>query len=475
MAFQDYSTTPAANTTIGDSTFIGPNMPRDNVRPALQQLAADGKELSNTVTALATDGVNTDPLLRSDLAQETGGALVGFNIQSADSRERTLQDKGREVPSVFDFDGIYGDGVGDDYAALQAAIDHQAATGEKILFSQPSVRFQVSDTLVIDHDNCNFEGFGGGLSNNKVLLRATSADPLLLVNGRYGRISNLGFSGNDVALHCVVLKNASQIRFEHCDLAAATSHGLLFSPTYGGGADGNNNLARISGGQFVLNGGAGIWSTQHGDNNGLQFDMVNSSSNDSHGLMLKTEGCLVMGGVFEGNGGFGIVLGEDSDPASSVGGRILYPWIESNTSGGVYGSAKSAGNLVCFGNMAQTYSEAAAANNMLQTMDTGGNLIWSNDGSTKFFWTASGALVNMGIGQATGPTDIDLGLYAKGAGRIKPQQDVDLLTGKVLRVNGTQVVGARGAAVADATDAATVITQLNALLARLRAHGLIAP
>lgn len=39
---------------------------------------------------------------------------------------------------------------------------------------------------------------------------------------------------------------------------------------------------------------------------------------------------------------------------------------------------------------------------------------------------------------------------------------------------GTKVVGAQGAAVADATDAATAITQLNALLARLRAHGLIA-
>jgi hypothetical protein len=40
--------------------------------------------------------------------------------------------------------------------------------------------------------------------------------------------------------------------------------------------------------------------------------------------------------------------------------------------------------------------------------------------------------------------------------------------------NGTKVVGAQGAAVADATDATDVITQLNALLARLRAHGLIA-
>lgn len=43
-----------------------------------------------------------------------------------------------------------------------------------------------------------------------------------------------------------------------------------------------------------------------------------------------------------------------------------------------------------------------------------------------------------------------------------------------VKVNSVKVLGAQGAAVADATDAATAITQLNALLARARAHGLIA-
>lgn len=42
-------------------------------------------------------------------------------------------------------------------------------------------------------------------------------------------------------------------------------------------------------------------------------------------------------------------------------------------------------------------------------------------------------------------------------------------------VGANKVVGARGAAVADATDAASVILRLNELLARCRAHGLIAP
>jgi hypothetical protein len=51
--------------------------------------------------------------------------------------------------------------------------------------------------------------------------------------------------------------------------------------------------------------------------------------------------------------------------------------------------------------------------------------------------------------------------------------DVDVASGKGYQVDGTQVVGAQGAAVADATDAPSVIARLNDLLARCRAHGLI--
>jgi hypothetical protein len=62
----------------------------------------------------------------------------------------------------------------------------------------------------------------------------------------------------------------------------------------------------------------------------------------------------------------------------------------------------------------------------------------------------------------------DLGASGTGWG------DVYLASGKVLKVNAVQVVSAQGAAVADATDAASVILRLNDLLARLRTHGLIA-
>jgi hypothetical protein len=61
---------------------------------------------------------------------------------------------------------------------------------------------------------------------------------------------------------------------------------------------------------------------------------------------------------------------------------------------------------------------------------------------------------------------LDLGLSTQQWKRVYLQTGVF--------VGGTQIVGAQGAAVTDATDAASVITQLNALLARLRTHGLIA-
>lgn len=50
----------------------------------------------------------------------------------------------------------------------------------------------------------------------------------------------------------------------------------------------------------------------------------------------------------------------------------------------------------------------------------------------------------------------------------------NLSSGVALQINGTQVVGAQGAAIADATDAASTMARLNDLLGSCRSHGLIA-
>ena len=109
MPFKDYSNTPTSNTELEGPIFIGPNMDRNNVRPALQQLAADGRDLYDEMVARGNG--STPPLF----IQSGTGAV-----------ERSLQDKGRESVSVDDF-GAVGDGITDDTAKVQAVLNSGAS------------------------------------------------------------------------------------------------------------------------------------------------------------------------------------------------------------------------------------------------------------------------------------------------------------------------------------------------------------
>lgn len=64
MAFSDYSTTPASNTTIGGIS-IAENCPAANINDAIRQLMADAKSFSNS--AATTTG----------LMPKSGGAFTG--------------------------------------------------------------------------------------------------------------------------------------------------------------------------------------------------------------------------------------------------------------------------------------------------------------------------------------------------------------------------------------------------------------
>jgi hypothetical protein len=103
-----------------------------------------------------------------------------------------------------------------------------------------------------------------------------------------------------------------------------------------------------------------------------------------------------------------------------------------------------------------------------QTYDTAGTLL-SDDGQI-FGENGVGLVLN---GKTNGSA---IRFRANGAaiGTIK-STGFDLASGKVLLVNGTQVVGAQQSAPpADATDLATAITLVNSLKAIIRAHGLAA-
>ena len=192
MPINDYNTSAALNTTLG-TIPVGPGMAREKVNDAIQQLMAD-------TAALPTSG---------------GAALVGFQQAGTGAVVRTTQAKMRDVVSVKDF-GAVGDGVADDTAAIQAAID---AYRGKILL--PKGTYKISSTITLNSetilvgDGAGAYFQGGGYDRITVLkpvagftgtdvIRADPADTGPLVSYCYG------VAIRDLLIDCINIKNDSR-------------------------------------------------------------------------------------------------------------------------------------------------------------------------------------------------------------------------------------------------------------------------
>lgn len=102
MAFRDYSLTPSDNTALGDGTYIGPNMLRNKVRPALQQLAADGKSLANDLASLPPGNPGGNVMSIGTLAQASGLTIpVGTSLVIVSGRDAP-GDGGAGMMLVYD-------------------------------------------------------------------------------------------------------------------------------------------------------------------------------------------------------------------------------------------------------------------------------------------------------------------------------------------------------------------------------------
>lgn len=122
-----------------------------------------------------------DASLRSNLASDDGAGLVGFKSPMANSIKRTLHDKNNDLVSVKDF-GAVGDGVTDDTAAFQAAID-----SKRSLYIPDGI-YLISSTLIITAtDSLCIAGNNFGHVNDQtagsVIKFTGSASPAIRVQG----------------------------------------------------------------------------------------------------------------------------------------------------------------------------------------------------------------------------------------------------------------------------------------------------
>lgn len=188
MAFRDYSLTPADNTQIGEDIYVGPNMFRNHVRDAIQQLAADGRELADELAAGGGGGGGGtgDNGLRTDLNAANGANLVRTIATGTGAVARSVREKGRDTVSVKDF-GAVGDGTTVDTAAIQAAINAVSASGGGTV-TLPKGAYRTG-TLTLPQDVFLD---GAGKYNTRLVATAGLNAPLIDRGGTLANIVNRG-------------------------------------------------------------------------------------------------------------------------------------------------------------------------------------------------------------------------------------------------------------------------------------------
>jgi hypothetical protein len=225
-----------------------------------------------------------------------------------------------------------------------------------------------------------------------------------------------------------------------------------------------------------------------GVGSGIKFTTDNGDGTGTARAAFGTAGNLVVGGV---NGNYlltlagasrgGVYLGIPAATSVADGDIINYANLggvafAGTVTGFLYSIDSSAAFTSTFKN---SRSSSTAANAIFELATQS-----ANGGSPFNLYTIAGVRnVCVGIDNVDGDKwKVTYG-YPIGAGTDAITVDTtgnftaagSINAATTFKVAGTQVVGARGAAVADATGAGDVVAQLNALLARLRTHGLIAP
>jgi len=171
---------------------------------------------------------------------------------------------------------------------------------------------------------------------------------------------------------------------------------------------------------------------------------LDSSDNTLRFYDASNVNVITMDDLLVGSGRPGIVIGDTS------GGYLLVMNVA------IGGSATKFTEI--YEGFLTTYNDSTGSVNMIRAARTGA----SGTGSNFLAINAAGVTANLFRGVVN-----DVEMF---------EVDYTGITNTAAQYNvaGTKVVGAQGAAIANATDAASVILRLNDLLARCRAHGLIA-
>ena len=196
--------------------------------PQLDPVSAANVDNGDSLVLFDAGADETKRVLRSNLlANNSGASVVGYTQGGSGASDRTVQSKLRDIVSVKDF-GAVGDGVTDDTAAIQAALDAH----DNVFV--PAGTHRCDGTIVIaQNKTLVVEG-----SLYRLSAYSASTRPVVKLFGNYAALFGYGVgsvvgSQND-SPNGVVLWGAEDPTTEYTGFRFATVHNLriiAFGPT----------------------------------------------------------------------------------------------------------------------------------------------------------------------------------------------------------------------------------------------------
>lgn len=356
------------------------------------------------IAARARRDQNLSDLTDAAAARSNIGADESANViflqTGTDAIERSVRSRLLDSVSVFDFDGVVGDGANDDAPGLRAAI--AASSGKRLVWPKPPVRYRCESSL----GEIAYTHFDGDGMRYVQVEKAYSGDALITLLDS-AKITGLEFDGNgetetgdlifipdgfgnqvmrDVSLingdtSCIRFEKDGGSRFTGDNIQAScwdtNNPAILIEDFDTGGTPRSFNRLETDGKKSFSTGGA---NNLYVSNSSL-FD-IDFSENNHDVTIVNCRLAGTTGYVLKGSGS---IIGGAVGPDVTIDPDSVWTVIPSYTNNEIFDN--SGGTSIVVQHKIQTYTPILKAGGTAITLGTGG--------SYQGRYSRSGKLVNV--------------------------------------------------------------------------------